>query len=181
MGNITPRPVEGQPVTVVVTITTRIDESIGQSATVGAWLDLDNNGRFENSDTLTEFKTFDVTESGTTSLSFLVPEAKNEPLLYSRIRIAYDQSEVGTIGQIGRSASSGEVEDHTFAILVQPPVQVVREFGDLPNEYGTLEANNGPYHEYQTTLTSPISPHVQFGPTIDPDDDGQPSRVCGWR
>ena len=160
----TPLPVEGQPVTVLVTIDYRLTAAAGTTATVGAWLDLDGSNSFENGGGLTEFQTFQVDQSGSTTLQFLIPEA-GPRLIYSRFRIAFDANEVGTLERSLGPAFSGEVEDHVFPLEVQQPLAV--ELGDLPNGYGTLLADNGPVHAVTETLG--------LGPDVDPEDDGHPS------
>jgi hypothetical protein len=68
--------------------------------------------------------------------------------------------------QISMTTGDWGENNHNFDFGVVPV-----DYGDLPDTYGTKDANNGPYHL--------ISPALRLGNCVDSEADGQPDPMAG--
>jgi IgGFc binding protein/GEVED domain/HYR domain len=136
----------------------------GQSATIqvvastrgllNAWMDFAANSSWaESGDQIFLNQQLGV---GTNTLTITVPATAKAGPTYARFRFSLD----GNITFSG-PAGDGEVEDYLVTISV--PL----DFGDAPEQYPTLLANNGARH--------PIDPKFTLGGHVDTELDGQPS------
>jgi hypothetical protein len=117
-----------------------VDITASAAGFVDAWLDLDNNGVFDNSDRLTPSAGFAVT-AGTNRLFFVLPAGTAFGERSMRFRI----SSSGGLAPTGR-ANDGEVEDYKVNIQplstpVQPtinrPIDISPDNGILPQTSDT--------------------------------------------
>jgi hypothetical protein len=122
------------------------------SGKLDAWIDFDQNGSFDAYEHLFDGVSIDV--SGVQNLGFLVPEWATIGYTYARFRL----SSTGGLAPNGL-AYDGEVEDYRWLVSGV-------DFGDAPNSYGTLLANNGARH----VIGGP-----SFGPLPDHDPNGHPT------
>ena len=125
---------------------------------VDAWIDINNNGTFN--DPVDQILAAAPAAPGVNTYNLvLAPNAVFGPT-YARFRL----SNFGGLPPFG-PGGDGEVEDYrVFIEDVGPAV----DFGDAPNSYQTLLASNGPSH--------PITlPAVVLGNVVDGEQDGQPS------
>ena len=97
--------------------------------------------------------------AGSANLSISVPVGATSGNTYARCRIATSAVIIAT-----GEATDGEVEDYLVSIGAQQ-----FDFGDAPDSYATLLANNGARH-----VILP-SANPQLGAAIDAEADGQPN------
>jgi hypothetical protein len=134
--------------------------------TLWGWIDFNRNGTFDCNEYAEAFvgggnpnlQTVTLTWSGLTGLV----------AGQSYIRLIIEQNDDGenqppscSCASGSRSFSYGEVEDYTVTI------QHLYDFGDAPDSYNTLMANNGAHTE--------LNPDLHIGATVDGEVDGQPS------
>jgi len=152
--------VAGKPLTVVVTAV----NTGSQAATVYGHIDFDGDGAFSGTgETANVSVPANTSSSGSFNLVFNVPlNSAVGSTVGARFRLSTD----GGLGPDG-PATNGEVED--YLVLVSG-----YEYGDLPDQYGTLE--NG-------TVTTPAihvtTNDLYFGATVDHEADGQPDVNSG--
>ena len=104
--------------------------------------------------------------AGSNILEFEVPLTNSdhsERETYARFRF----STTGRLNYYG-PALNGEVED--YKVLIESTSQPMLDFGDAPDEYPTLLANDGARHK--------INPLVRLGRYIDGEFDGQPTNAA---
>lgn len=143
--------IPGQAATFTIAVTaataaTRLD----------AWVDFDGNGAFGASERITS-AAGDVVVSGDNLINFTVPSGATPGGTFARFRI----SESGGLNPTG-FAAIGEVEDHTVEIATL-------DYGDAPDTYGTLLADDGPRH---------ILSGATLGAAVDGEADGLPSAAA---
>ncbi len=125
------------------------------SGRVDAWIDFDRNGTFTNAtDRIVGGL---VMNSETRTITFGVPLSAVPGPAYARFRL----SRQGVADPFG-PAPDGEVEDYAV-LIVDPP----RDWGDAPEGYPTIDADNGAHH---TRLAD-----FHLGKSIDAEPDGQPN------
>lgn len=162
------------------TFTVAVNNTTGAAATLHAWIDLNNNSRFES----TEYQSVAVANNATTAtFSFsaanvnTIPAAANK--VYMRLRLVQPNTEIaildltsgannatvderaiadGLSSGLYTSASLGEVEDYQLAII--------KDFGDAPLSY---ESTDPASH----SNASP-TPELTIGATIDYELANQP-------
>lgn len=149
-----------------------VTNTTGAAATLYAWIDVNNNGRFEAS----EFSSVSVpTDADLVTLSFTAAQAKaiaaTTNKVYMRLRLVQPNVEVaigdlttgtnalvvderaiadGLPSGVFTSVSAGEVEDYQLT--------VIRDFGDLPVSY---EYGSPAFH------TNTFVPQLTIGKEID--------------
>lgn len=123
-------------------------------ANLVGWIDFNRNGTFEAS----EGATATIIPGATTAtLNWTGLAGMTAGQTYARFRISTNPALTTTTPF--SVISNGEVEDYTLPII---PL----DFGDAPNSYGTLLANNGPRHL--------LDNRIIIGRTIDGEPNGQP-------
>ena len=99
-----------------------IKNTTGSDATLSAWIDFDQDGRFEES----EYNSATIASDGSTaSLSWNVPNSATVGTTYARFRLTTNSlSDDGNTADVDErsigSASNGEVEDYRIAIANTP-------------------------------------------------------------
>ena len=129
----------GQPVTIEVSAF--ISATAGTTVTVGAWLDLDNDGTF-TPDEYFSIVLENPSNGGnlvTDTITFTAP-ADVGPEIYSRFRVAFDADEVGDPADYIGTATSGEVEDY---VLMSLGNTVFFDTGDGTSDDGVYDSSNG--------------------------------------
>ncbi|NLZ00132.1 MAG: right-handed parallel beta-helix repeat-containing protein, partial [Pirellulaceae bacterium] len=123
-----------------------------------AWVDFNANGVFEPGEQV--FTHQPLRNDQLNTLSFSVPQDALPGDTYARFRITSDGLDASgqPLGPEGL-ALSGEVEDYLINV---PPI----DYGDAPEEYGTLRADDGARH----VIAGP-----RLGTLVDHDLDGYPS------
>ena len=127
--------------TVEIEVTVRISGTAGMTATVGAWLDLNNDGNF----TAGEFFTTEVTNPTngnnlvTTTISFTAPADVGDEV-FARFRVSTTPEEVNDISLSTGIATSGEVEDY---VLLSLGNRVFFDTGEGTTNNGQFDASNG--------------------------------------
>ena len=129
----------------------------GSGGFLDAWLDYNQDGDFADVGEQI-FASTPVTD-GYSLLSFDVPASVPGGASILRLRL----SSAGELAFNG-SALDGEVEDYEVI------VERYEDFGDAPETYSTLLADDGPRH-----LLVPLDDPLQLGFTVAPELDGQPS------
>ena len=162
-------PTDGTPTVIVAGDPIRLDvpytNNLDRAARILAFIDWNADGDF-NDDQELRMETVNALSSGTVEINYTVPDIPSADSIGVRVRITSDEATVDAYGQ----ASDGEVED----LYVE---RRGAEYGDLPdltagtgpNDFQTLEQNDGPRHGV------PVTPLVYLGSLIDSDADGQPN------
>jgi uncharacterized repeat protein (TIGR01451 family) len=130
-------------------------------AYIYGFIDWNGDGTFDD---MGEVASASTATSGTIMLTFDVPlgSVAYQPL-GARFRIGTVEDEVKVPNGF---AMDGEVEDYLVRVKGL-------DFGDLPDPYPTVDADNGARH-----AVAPI-PEIYMGETVDVDDDGQPEDKAG--
>lgn len=155
------------------TIELRATNTTGQNATLYGWIDLDKNGVFDP-DERAHHSVDDGWRAVGVTLTFpTVPEGFTGTT-YARFRLSTDPAAAEPTG----AAEDGEVEDYLITV---PNL----DFGDAPNQYKTINADDGPSHlvasdiylgsrvdaEFDAVPNSSATADDIVGPLID-DEDG---------
>lgn len=141
---------------IVACETADITVTASQGGVLDAWLDLDGNGSF--ADTNNQIFVAQPLAAGANSLSFNVPcDTPSQANAYARFRV----SSAGGLAFNG-AAMDGEVEDYSVATKGL-------DLGDAPASFGTLLAADGARHVLDPTTASPV-----LGACVDSEADGQP-------
>lgn len=137
---------------------------------IDGWIDYNADGDWADAGEKIFTSSVPVT-AGTNVLSFTVPSGLSSAQTYARIRY----SSAGNLSYSGE-ADDGEVED--YLVLIYPEgggggqgggMAGDCDFGDAPDTYHTLLANNGAHHVACNGLV------YYLGQTADCELDGQPS------
>ncbi len=162
------------------TFNVSVNNTTGAAATLHAWIDLNNNGRFES----TEYQSVSVANNATTAaFSFSAANVNSIPTtvnkVYMRLRLVQANTEIlvgdltsgtnnavvderaiadGLSSGVYTSASLGEVEDYQLSII--------KDFGDAPLSY---ESTDPASHSNASPL-----PELTIGTTIDYELANQP-------
>ncbi|MEW6157497.1 MAG: GEVED domain-containing protein, partial [Verrucomicrobiota bacterium] len=139
----------GKPADVEVTF-------VGGQGRLDAWIDFNGNGNWN--DPGEQIFANQPLVSGPNHLTFVVPPNAVARESYARFRLSLQ----GGLKPNG-PASEGEVED--YVVKIEKPAEL--DFGDAPQSYPTLLAQDGARHV--------INPDFFLGRLIDPEADGQPS------
>ncbi len=142
-----------------------------QACFVNAWIDWNQNGLFENTETVADQL---VVNPGTSvNVPVLVPITVNPGRIYSRFRCNDVGSSLPASVQTASgpnllfdAAPLGEVEDYVIQVIGQ-------DLGDAPDSYTTLLGSGGPSH-----LIDPNVP-LFLGSCVDSEVDGAPSAGSG--
>ena len=110
------------------------------SSLLSAWIDWSNNGSWaEAGDRIINNQPLN---SRTNDFNITVPANAAIGFTFSRFRLYTDQNP----GFAGASAEAGEVEDYQVEIGTGGGTQATQDFGDAPDSYQSLLANDGPRH-----------------------------------
>ncbi len=143
------RLIPGETTTLDVTLS-----NVTGTVYLNAWIDYNGDGMWEAAEHIFGGTAWTINAAGVTTVTFDVPETAARGATYARFRISSDPNL-----SFDGLAADGEVEDYLGYIQ-----QV--DFGDAPDDYGTLRQSHGPRH-------------VVYGPTlgslVDHDDNGQPT------
>lgn len=126
-----------------------------------AFIDFNGNGVFESNERMTPLGGLVVTQ-GVNTVSVNVPSNTVVGQRAARFRLSND----GGLGPTG-PALDGEVEDYFLTVAAAGPTY---DFGDLPNTFGTLLANNGARHQTGGGLF--------LGTGVTSEADGRPSATA---
>ena len=133
---------------------------------LNAWVDFNQDGTWSAGE-----KIFDAqpVSAGANILSFAIPAgAVTNELTHSRWRFSTEAKSLPYHGELaGVRSVNGEVEDHALRFQDRPQEETRLDFGDAPQSYRTVLADNGPRHQ--------IDPDIYLGNTVDAEPDGQPS------
>lgn len=135
--------------------TADVEVTASQPGLLNAWVDFNFNGSW--ADATDQIFTDVAIPAGTTTLTFSVPANSSSRTTAARFRFSSN----GKISFDG-PASDGEVEDYRIDIADRQ-----LDFGDAPQNYPVLAANNGARHV--------IVPGYYLGKLVDAEPDGQPS------
>jgi uncharacterized repeat protein (TIGR01451 family) len=129
----------------------------GFTGYLNAWIDFNDDGDFDDAGEQIATDQVAPNGGGAINLSVAVPTTAISGTTYARFRFS-TESGLGPSG----GARDGEVED--YPIILRPG-----DFGDLPNTYGTLVANNGARHVISETNNPTL------GSIVDDEFNGQPA------
>ncbi|MBK9490233.1 MAG: hypothetical protein IPO07_16755 [Haliscomenobacter sp.] len=147
----------------IANFTVSVVNQSANTAYVYGYIDWNNDGNFDDANEV-QFGTVNPNTSTDLILSFDVPvNAVINTDLGARFRVGTVQGEVD---QATGFAMNGEVEDYLVRVKGL-------DFGDLPPNYPTTLADNGPRHSQSET------PQIYFGTTVDTEGDGQPDSDAG--
>ncbi|RLE33528.1 MAG: hypothetical protein DRJ61_07050, partial [Acidobacteria bacterium] len=122
------------------------------TAYLDAWIDF--NADDDWADSLEHIITINALTAGATDITFPVPSSTAIGTTFARFRLS---TATGGLSPTG-DAIDGEVEDYAVTIIEA-------DWGDAPNTFDTLNANNGPRHG----ITGPY-----MGTAPDAESNGQP-------
>ncbi|WP_087821270.1 GEVED domain-containing protein [Photobacterium aquimaris] len=162
--------------------TVTVTNNSGNNAYLYAWIDWDNNGKFDKDEAIVTNKITinDGTNLATQTLTWaILPELTNTDSFYIRVRIMYEDLADTAIGDAEDprsygSVSGGEVEDYQLV------VETV-DFGDAPASYDTLNAFHSPSStlflgEHAADIEATITPDLL---AISDDDNASPDDEDG--
>ncbi|KAB1228616.1 GEVED domain-containing protein [Chryseobacterium viscerum] len=154
------------------TYTVAINNTTGAAATLYAWIDLNNNGRFESG----EFETVPVASgAATANITFTAAQINTissaVDKLYMRLRLVQPETGI-TLGDLTTGANNTVVDERSIAdglntglygAVSQGEVEdyqltVIRDYGDVPVSY----ENGSP-----ASQTNSIAPELFMGATVD--------------
>ena len=135
-----------------------VDVTFSVDGYLSAWIDFNANGSWADPGDQV-FAVHPVT-SGVNRLAFHIPAMAQPGATFARFRFTSFQFVLSYFGL----AEDGEVED--YMVMIQHEDELERDFGDAPDPYPTLLANNGARHV--------ISAGVYMGAGVDAEPDGQP-------
>ncbi|MEL6107833.1 MAG: ELWxxDGT repeat protein, partial [Planctomycetota bacterium] len=147
-----------------------VTNNTGRDATLLGWIDYDNDGEFEPSES-TSVIVPDGTTAGTATLDFPEVVVDHTGPTFARFRLTTDTSI--TSATPGGFAADGEVEDYVVSV-------VELDFGDAPDiapgsaagDYETLRSNDGPRHILGSSLFLGTAPDAESIPDDNDTDDG---------
>jgi hypothetical protein len=134
---------------------------VSMAGKLDAWIDFNRDGTWAMGSP-EQIAVSIVVTPGVNVIPFNVPAGLSSGTTFARFRY----STAGGLAPTG-GAPNGEVEDYMVNIEEEIPPQEDIDFGDAPQSYPTLLANNGARHL--------IVPGMFMGVTIDAEVDGQPT------
>ncbi len=135
--------------------TAQIEVTVNNKCNLDAWIDFNLNGSWAEANE--RIFAVEPLNPGPNVLSFVVPTAALTRDSFARFRI----SSKGGLSFTG-FAPDGEVEDYQVTVQSRQ-----LDFGDAPQNYPVLAANNGARHA--------ILPGFHLGQRVDAETDGQPT------
>lgn len=146
------------PTSVIIGTTAQFSVLAHNGGKLDAFIDFNGNGVFDTNERVTPAGGLLLT-TGQNNVAISVPGNAVAGQRGARFRI----STAGGLAATGL-APDGEVEDYFVTVAAPAPTY---DFGDLPNTFGTLLANNGPRHQTGGGLF--------LGAGVTSEVDGQPS------
>ncbi len=146
-----------------------VHNTSGQNATLHAWVDFNQNGKFEAG----EYQSTTVNNNATTAnLSWTIPGSITGGKTYARFRLTSnslsDDTATTDIDERSKDAViAGEVEDYPVAIASNPNVLLVKRITKINSNTTTKDGDNlavykdedaNPYDDNNITVTNPNPP-----------------------